>query len=279
MLNISSKLSLNNGQKIPAYGYGVYKANGEELKKALLFALQYGYRLIDTASFYENEETVGATLETCAVSREDIFISTKLWPTEFKNPVAALENSLRRLKTDYIDAYLLHWPGLDESLRLKTYEKLMRERESGRIHVLGVSNFLAPHLNQIYENFYEWPAIDQIEVHPRFQQTDLRAFCSAHGIQVLSWSPLGRGAGLEIPQIKKIADETRHAPAQVILRWQLQSALIPLPKSVHESRIRENAEIFDFELTPEQMTQIDALQLPGIEGRIGKDPMLWPPME
>lgn len=279
MRNIHSEISLNDGHRMPAYGYGVYKAEGEELKKALNYAISIGYRLIDTASFYKNEEIVGEVIKTCGVAREKLFITTKLWPTEFRDPLAALERSLKKLDIEYLDAYLLHWPGLDESLRLTTYEKLLQEREKGKIRVLGVSNFLQQHLAQIHDKFGHWPAIDQIEVHPRFQHRDLCDFCAKNGIQVVSWSPLGRGSGMDIPQIKAIAAETRHTAAQIVLRWQIQSGLVPLPKSVHEDRIKENADIFDFELTESQMKQIESLNLPGIEGRIGKDPMSWPPMD
>lgn len=277
--NIFSTTRLNDGVVMPIYGYGVYKAVGDELKKALAYAIAAGYRMIDTASFYENEDVVGEAVKTSGLEREGFFITSKLWPTEFKDPVAALDKSLRRLQTDYLDAYLLHWPGLDESLRLSAYEKLLREREKGKIHALGVSNFLQLHLEQIYGNFKLWPPINQIEIHPHYQQKALRDFCGENGIQIMSWSPLGRGGGMEIPQIKQIAEEIGRTPAQVILRWQVQSSLVPLPKSVHDYRIRENAEIFDFELTAAQMAQICELDLPGIDGRIGKDPMLWPPME
>lgn len=277
--NIFSTVKLIDGVEMPGYGYGVYKATGEELKKALAYAFAVGYRMIDTASFYENESEVGDAVKTSGLEREQLFIASKLWPSEFRDPVAALDSSLRRLKMDYLDAYLLHWPGLDEGLRLSTYEKLLREREKGKIRVLGVSNFLELHLKEIYDNFKLWPAIDQIEVHPRYQQMDLCDFCVEKGIQVVSWSPLGRGGGLEIPQIRDIAKATHHTPAQVVLRWQVQRGLAPLPKSVHDYRILENAEIFDFELSPAEMAQIYELNLPGIEGRIGKDPMIWPPLE
>lgn len=277
--NIFSTVKLNDGNVMPGYGYGVYKAHGAELKNALAYAIALGYRMIDTASFYENEAEVGDAVKTSGLEREQLFIASKIWPTEFRDPVAALDGSLRRLKLEYLDAYLLHWPGLDESRRLSTFEKLLREREKGKIRVLGVSNFLELHLNEIYANFKLWPSIDQIEVHPRYQQRDLCDFCVEKGIQVVSWSPLGRGGGLEIPQIKEIAEACHHTPAQVVLRWQVQHGLVPLPKSVHDYRIRENAEIFDFELSGAEMAQIYELNLPGIEGRIGKDPMSYPPLE
>lgn len=271
--------TLNNGLKIPCLGYGVYKAAGDELKKALTYALGQGYRLIDTASFYENETIVGDVVKTCGVLREEVFITSKLWPTEFRDPVTALENSLRRLQTDYLDAYLLHWPGLDEKLRLATYEKLLLEQEKGRIRALGVSNFLQVHLVQLHDTFKTWPVINQIEIQPLFQQKDLCSFCKDNHIQIMSWSPLGRGAALEIPQIKEIAMASCHTPAQVILRWQTQIGLIPLPKSIHENRIRENYRIFNFKLTPAQITKINCLELPDLAGRIGKDPLVWPPMD
>lgn len=277
--NINSKINLNNGIPMPGYGYGVYKAHGEALLKAIPYAIACGYRYLDTASFYENENEVGQAVKTCGLDREDLFIVSKIWPTEFADPVKALDSSLTRLGMDYLDGYLLHWPGLDKTLRLKTWETILGESKKGKIRVCGVSNFLEQHLLELHENFGGWPGINQIEVHPHYQQKELCAFCAARDIRVVSWSPLGRGGGLAIPEIGQIARDLRKTPAQIILRWQIQKNLLPIPKSVHDYRIRENAEIFDFCLDAERMAAIDSLDLPDKKGRTGKDPLAWPPMQ
>lgn len=277
--NIFFKIGLGNGQNMPGYGYGVYKAHGRELVSALGYAIACGYRYIDTASFYENEQEVGEAIKTSGLEREEFFIVSKIWPTEFGEPEKALERSLDKLGTDYLDGYLLHWPGLDKERRLETWEAVLKAAEKGKIRVPGVSNFLECHLREMHENFGMWPAMNQIEVHPHYQEKALRAFCAENGIQVVSWSPLGRGGGIAIEQIGEIAKDLQKTPAQIILRWHIQSGLVAIPKSVHDYRIRENAEVFDFSLDAAQMAIIDSLDLPDSKGRTGKDPMKWPPLE
>lgn len=274
--NIEGKVLLRSGVEMPGYGFGVYKAHGRELIHAVDYALGCGYRYIDTASFYENEEDLGQALKKCGLPRDQLFVLSKIWPTQFSNPRKALEESLHKLGLERLDGYLLHWPGLNESLRLKTFEYLLEAREKGLIAVAGVSNFLVPHLDELHRHFGIWPDINQIEVHPLFQQKELRKYCREKEIHVVSWSPLGRGHSLALPRIDSIARQVERSPAQVILRWQIQQDLTPIPKSVHEARIRENAQVFDFELDARQMESIDALDLPDHQGRTGKDPMEWP---
>lgn len=275
---ISQLIPLNDGLQMPGYGFGCYKAAGKELEDAVDCALGLGYRYIDTASFYENEQGVGEALARSRLPRGEIFVVSKIWPTEFPDPAAALRRSLDKLGLEYLDGYLLHWPGLNTPLRLKAFEFLLEARAHGKIRVAGVSNFLRPHLEELYRHFHVWPAINQIEIHPLFQQKELCAFCAERGIQVVSWSPLGRGRELSIPLIGEMAAALGKSPAQVLLRWQIQKNLVPIPKSVHKERIAENADVFDFSLDDRQMAELNGLDLPGASARIGKDPMSWPPL-
>lgn len=267
--HIAQKIALNDGNAMPGYGFGCYQAHGEELAQAISTAWQCGYRLYDTAIFYRQEDTVGAALKP--YRREDFFLVSKIWPTDFDRPLKGLDSSLKALQMDYLDAYLLHWPGTDQKLRLKTYETLLRAREAGKIVSVGVSNFMEPHLEEIKSNFGAYPPIDQFECHPAYREPQLCAFCDQHKFAVMAWSPLGRGDALAMDVIRSIAQDLGRTAAQVILRWHVQENRIAIPKSVHAKRIEENAKIFDFSLTAEQMAQIDALDSP--QGRRGADPM------
>lgn len=275
---IGDRIHLSDGQEMPGYGFGVYKAGGRELVDALAAAFASGYRYIDTAAFYENEKEVGEAIRASGLPREELFILSKIWPSSFSDPEGALESSLRRLGLDYLDGYLLHWPGLDTALRLKAFEALLREQSRGRIRVLGVSNFIGRHLAELHENFGLWATVNQIEVHPLFQQRELCSFCAERGIQVVSWSPLGRGGAVGLPAVREMAAARKRSPAQIVLRWQIQKNLLPIPKSVHPDRIRENADVFDFTLSAGEMAVIDGLELPDNAGRTGKDPLVWPPL-
>lgn len=264
--------ALNDGKTMPGYGFGCYKAHGDELALALHAASAAGYRMIDTAAFYENEETVGAVLKKLP----PVYLVSKIWPTSFDSPVAALDQSLKKLQRDILDGYLLHWPGRDQRAMLSTWEKLLREQEKGKIGTLGVSNFEIFHLDILHKSFGHWPAVNQIEVHPSYQHRDLCHFCRDKGIAITAWAPLGRGKNLENPGLAEIAKAAGKSPAQIVLRWHIQKNHIAIPKSVHPDRIAANADVFDFSLNDAQMAAIDALEVPNEGGRTGKDPMLWP---
>lgn len=270
--DIADTVRLNDGRTMPGYGFGCYKAHGDELVAALDMAHACGYRMIDTAAFYENEETVGAALKRLP----PVYLVSKIWPTSFANPVRALDASLKKLQRDILNGYLLHWPGRDERAMLSAWEKLLREQEKGKIGTLGVSNFEICHLEALHRSFGHWPAVNQIEVHPAFQHRDLCQFCHAHAIAITAWAPLGRGRGVENATLEDIGKATGKSAAQVILRWHIQEDRIAIPKSVHAQRIAANSNVFDFSLTDAQMAAIDALEIPNQGGRTGKDPMLWP---
>lgn len=266
--NIAQRISLSDGNKMPGYGFGCYKIKGEELLMALATAWQAGYRLYDTAVFYDNEETVGQGLKGRPLA--EYFLISKIWPTDFGNPVKTLDASLKKLGRDYLDAYLLHWPGTNQKLRLATYEALLREREKGKIRTLGVSNFLEKHLEEIKANFGAYPMINQIEIHPYHQEKDLCEYCQKRQITVMAWSPLGRGIELKDPQINELAKTLGKTASQVILRWQIQGDKVAIPKSAHAERIIANAQVFDFALDRAQMAVLDSLNR--ANGRTGADP-------
>lgn len=266
--NISERIPLLDGNRMPGYGFGCYKAEGEELRMALAAAWLADYHLYDTAAFYKNEATVGEGLRQ--YERSEYFLISKLWPTGFDNPIRELEASLKALGMEYLDSYLLHWPGLKQARMLSAYEILLREQEKGKIRTLGVSNFLEHHLLEIRAEFGSFPALNQIEIHPWYQQKALCEFCAANGISVMAWSPLGRGSELSDTKICEIAKQTGKSAAQVILRWHVQENRVPIPKSVHARRIAENADIFDFSLSELQMKSIN--ELDRADGRRGADP-------
>lgn len=274
--HISATVRLNDGADMPAFGFGCYKASGPELALAVREAVACGYRYIDTASYYGNEDTVGQAVRQSGQPRETLFVLSKIWPTDFDAPKQALDRSLGLLGLDYLDGYLLHWPGLDKARRLRAFEQLLREKERGRIRVLGVSNFLPVHLEELHEEFGFWPALNQIEVHPLFTQAQLCAFCAQNGIQAVSWSPLGRGRDMREPLVRDLAAALNKTPAQILLRWHLEKGLLPIPKSVHLERVRENSAFFDFRLSAQQVAALDGLELPHGQGRMGPDPLSYP---
>lgn len=258
--NIGETITLHNGVKMPQLGFGVFKVkNGNETVESVKKAVEVGYRAIDTAAIYENEEGVGQAIRECGVPREELFITSKVWNTEqgYDTTLKAFEDSLNRLGMEYLDLYLIHWPGKDKYL--ETWRALEKLYKDGKVKSIGVSNFHVHHLENLLANSEVKPVVNQIELHPLLTQVELRDYCAKHEIKVESWSPLGRGNLLEEPTINHIAKKHGKSPAQVLIRWHLQHDLVVIPKSITPSRIKENAQVFDFSLSLNEMNQIDAL--------------------
>ncbi len=270
MASIYDKVKLHNGVEMPAIGLGVYKVeDGSQVEDTIQTALDLGYRLIDTASFYENEEGVGRAIRNSGLSRDEIFLTTKVWNSEqgYENTLKAFDESMERLGLDYLDLYLVHWPV--KGMYLETWRALESLYREGKVKAIGVSNFKIHHLEDLLSNSSEKPVINQVELHPLLSQVDLRKYCQENDIKVEAWSPLSRGRFLDEPVLGKIASRHGKTPAQIILKWHLQNQIIPIPKSVTPSRQRENADLFDFSLTQEEIAEIDALNK---NQRFGADP-------
>jgi len=272
--NLQDRITLNNGTTMPWFGLGVFKVEeGPELVQAVKTAIKHGYRSIDTAAIYGNEEGVGQGiregLKEAGISREDLFVTSKVWNDDlgYDETIAAYEASLEKLGLDYLDLYLIHWPV--EGRYNAAWKALETLYEQGRVKAIGVSNFHIHHLEDLLKEAAVKPAINQVEYHPRLTQKELQTFCSSHGIQLQAWSPLMQGQLLSHPLLKDIADKHGKTPAQIILRWDLQNGVITIPKSTKAERIAQNADIFDFELTIEEMKQIDGLNE---NTRVGPDP-------
>ncbi len=264
---------LNNGVDIPQVGLGVWQANeGAEVEGAVRAALEVGYRLIDTAAIYGNEVGVGKAIKASGVPREEIFVTTKLWNAHHAYDAAlrAFDESLRKLDCGYIDLYLIHWPLPMEGKFTQAWQALEELYANKQVRAIGVSNFKPHHLAELLNRATTVPAVNQIELHPLFQQRETRAYCAEHAIAVESYSPLMQGGeALEHPVITQLAEQYGKTPAQVILRWHVQSGLIVIPKSVNPHRIQENIALFDFELAPDDMQQIAGMDR---EQRISADP-------
>jgi diketogulonate reductase-like aldo/keto reductase len=261
MLAAGSAIRLNNGIDIPRVGLGVYQIpRGAETQQAVREALRIGYRHIDTARVYGNEPDVGAAVRASGVPRREVFVTTKLWNDDqgFDPALRAFEASNKRLGLEYVDLYLVHWPVPER--RLESWRALERLSGEGRVRAIGVSNFMAHHLEELFGQAQILPAVNQIELHPFHQQRQVRALCKKQGIAVQAYSPLTRGHRLGHPVVVEVARQVGRSPAQVLLRWALQHDLIVLPKSTRPERIAENAALFDFELDPEQMKKLDALE-------------------
>lgn len=246
---------------MPYLGLGVYKTkDGAEVMNSIEHALNVGYRLIDTAAFYENEEGVGEAIRKSELPREEIFVTTKIWITDLEtnSTKKAFENSLRRLGLDYVDLCLIHWPVPGKYL--DAWKSLQEIYETGKLRAIGVSNCLIHHLESIKELEGLKPMLLQNEFHPKLIQQELLDYCKKHKIQYQAWSPLMRGKILDNSVIKKLADKYAKTPAQIILRWDLQKGVATIPKSVHRNRIIENTDIFDFRLKSEEVSQIDSLE-------------------
>ncbi|KSZ57005.1 oxidoreductase [Rhodococcus pyridinivorans KG-16] len=251
-------VTLNNGVEIPQLGFGVFQIPEDETTAAVSSALETGYRHIDTAAAYGNEAGVGRALADSGLSRDELFITTKVWNSDqgYEATLRAFDTSLAALGLDRLDLYLIHWPTPARDLYVDTWRALERLVEEGRLRAAGVSNFQPAHLQRLLDGSSLVPTINQIELHPGLQQSELRAFHAEHGIATEAWSPLAQGAVLDDEAITSIAGRTGKSPAQVVLRWHLQLGNVVIPKSVTPSRIRENFEVFDFELTDEDMSTI-----------------------
>jgi 2,5-diketo-D-gluconate reductase A len=271
-MTAQTHIALNDGKSIPQVGLGVWQTPNDEAAPAVKAALDAGYRHVDTAAVYENEEGVGRGIRQSAVARSDIFLTTKLWNVDqgYDSTLKAFDASLERLGTDYVDLYLIHWPSPHRGLFVDTWKALTRLKEEGRAKSIGVSNFYPEHLEKIISETGVVPVINQIELHPDFQQQTARAFHDTHKIVTQSWSPLGQGKLLTNPVIGKIAGRLGRTPAQVIIRWHIDNGLVVIPKSVTPSRIVENFKVFDFQLSSEDLAELNALDDAG--ARIGPDP-------
>jgi diketogulonate reductase-like aldo/keto reductase len=279
-LTIETKLTLNDGRLIPQLGLGVWQTRaGATCEAAVLAALEAGYRHIDTAAMYGNEESVGAAITTSGIPRENIFVTTKLWNSDHGNPARALDTSLRKLKLDYVDLYLIHYPVRE---RRQSWRALEALRAEGEARSIGVSNFTIRHLRELLAETKTVPAVNQVEFHPYLYQRDLLDFCGGEGIAIVAYSPLTKGARLNDPKLAAVAKKysnagpqpaalrsrlplldrlSRHletkSTAQILIRWALQHGLVVIPKSANRRRIFEDADIFDFEITAEDMELLD----------------------
>ena len=279
MKDLDKKLTLSNGVGIPILGFGTYKMEDDEIVlNSVREAIKAGYRHIDTASFYKNEENVGnginEGLKITGLKREDIFVTTKVWNTEqgYENTLHAFNNSLQRLNMDYVDLYLIHWPVTKDYAdewqdRIKeTWKAMEKLYNEGKIRAIGVSNFLVHHLEELILGCEIKPMVNQIEFHPGHNQKETVKFCKKHGIVVEAWSPLGRGVILENEFLSEIAKKYNRTIAQICLRWIIQQDIVALPKSVTLERIKSNFEIFDFELSEEDMDKITNMEPAGYSG-------------
>ncbi|PRS44407.1 aldo/keto reductase [Bacillus sp. RJGP41] len=272
--NLQDTTTLHNGVKMPWFGLGVFKVEeGPELVNAVKVAIKHGYRSIDTAAIYENEEGVGQGiregLKEAGISREDLFVTSKVWNADlgYESTIAAYEKSLQKLGLEYLDLYLIHWPV--EGKYKEAWRALETLYKEGKVKAIGVSNFQIHHLKDLMENAEVKPMVNQVECHPRLTQKEVQAFCKEQGIQLEAWSPLMQGELLDNEVLQAIATKHGKSVAQVILRWDLQNGIVTIPKSTKEHRIVENSTVFDFELTEEEMNQIDGLNQ---NHRVGPDP-------
>ncbi|PKA98344.1 diketogulonate reductase-like aldo/keto reductase [Flavobacteriaceae bacterium MAR_2009_75] len=268
--DIQGTFTLNNGVEMPYFGLGTYQAdNNQEVVDAVKFALDHGYRHIDTAAVYKNEEGVGRAIKESAVAREDIFLTTKVWNSDqgYESTLKAFDASLERLATDYVDLYLVHWPVVEKYKDTwKALEELYKQK---RIRAIGVSNFLQHHLEDLLQSVEIVPMVNQMEFHPYLVQQDLLNFCADKGIQYEAWSPFLQGKLFELDITKDLEEKYSKSAAQIILRWNLQKGVVTIPKSVHKNRIASNSEIFDFELDDDEVAYLDSLH----KGeRTGPDP-------
>jgi 2,5-diketo-D-gluconate reductase A len=267
-------ITLSNGVAMPQLGLGVYQVKeGEEVEQAVTAAIDAGYRLIDTAALYGNEVGVGNAIKKSSVPRKELFITTKLWNNDqgYNQTLAAFDASLEKLGLDYIDLYLIHWPSPQRGLYVESWKAFEELYAQGRVKAIGVCNFHPEHLDILLKQASVVPMVNQVELHPYLQQHEIVAYNKAHTIHTESWSPIGGGGGslLDDPTFKTIGDSYGKSPAQVVIRWHIQHGYIVIPKSSNPTRIAENVDVFDFELSDKDMNTIDGLNK---DERVGPDP-------
>lgn len=267
--SLTDSFTMRNGKTIPCIGYGTYKTSEEEVYDAVIAAIKAGYRHIDTAAFYKNEAGVGRAVRECGVPREEIFVTSKVWNTDrgYENTKRAFAESMERLGLDYLDLYLIHWPANkkqfgDEAKKInaETWRALEELYAEGKIKAIGLSNFLPHHIEELMEGAKVKPMVDQIEFHPGWAQLEVSEYCLKNDIVVEAWSPLGRKDALDNEVLREIGAKYRKSAAQICVRWVMQHGILPLPKTVNPGRMAENADVFDFELTAEEMRTIDELE-------------------
>ncbi|MDQ6525172.1 aldo/keto reductase [Nocardioides sp. LHD-245] len=263
------QITLNNGVVMPQVGFGVFQVPNDETEAAVSTALAAGYRSIDTAAVYGNEEGVGRAIAASGLARDELFVTTKLWNSDHGSAVAAYNVSLERLGLDWLDLYLVHWPAPANDRYLDAWSGLEELYAAGRVRAIGVSNFLPEHLHRVTRLGGTVPAVNQVELHPALQQRDVVTADAALGVVTEAWSPLAQGAMLVDPTVTAIADRLGRSAAQVILRWHLQQGRVVIPKSVTPSRIAENLDLTGFELTVGDLAAIDGLER---DGRVGPHP-------
>jgi len=268
-------ITLNDGSTIPQIGLGTYQAAGDATAQMVETAIGVGYRHIDTAMIYRNEAGVGAGVRASGLSREQVYVTTKVWNTDqgYDEALAACGASLDRLELDYVDLYLVHWPVPALGRYVDTWRALIRLREEGKVRAIGVSNFNAEHLDRVIAETGVVPVVNQIECHPAFQQVALRAASAERGVAVQSWSPLGQGDLLGDPVLQSLAKKHGRTVAQIILRWHIQQGLIVIPKTMNAGRMRENFDVFDFALDADDLATIATLDR--ADGRMGPDPLVF----
>lgn len=265
------RYAMNDGNSIPAIGLGLWRVTDDEAERIVCEGVAVGYRSLDTASLYLNETGVGRGVRACGVPRDQLFVATKVWNNchGYDKTLRAFDESMKRLGLEYLDLYLIHWPVANSELYLDSWQAFLKLREEGRVRSIGVSNFLARHMRRLVEVSGVAPAVNQIECHPYFQQREVIAAARELGVLVEAWAPLGRAKPLAEPAVAALARKYGKTPAQIVLRWHLDRGLAAIPKSVHQERMRENFNVFDFALEPDEIVAIDAISN---VFRIGDDP-------
>ena len=264
------RLPFNDGRSIPQIGFGVYQIPAEDTERLVLDAIEVGYRHIDTAWGYFNEEGVGAAVRNCGLPRDEIFVTTKVWRQGTEQATESFQHSLDAMGIDELDLLLIHWPAPANDLYVETWESFIAFRDTGRVRSIGVSNFEPEHIDRLIAETGVVPVIDQVELHPFFQQRELRGYLGAMGIVTEAWGPIARGRVADDPLLVTLANSYGRTPAQIALRWEIQHGIVTIPKSVTPERIASNFDVLDFTISEDDMAMIDALDRP--DGRFGPHP-------